>query len=397
MSNRVINKSLFILFCLVLSLGQLQRIELPLGLAIYLHELIMAFWLALSVITYPNKLKKFWIKLFKKVKNNQSFVALLILIGVGWITSFWQGNNLTRPLLYSLRFGFYISFIGQLFFLHTLKVLSAKTIRKWLLISGTLILWFGFLQYFFWPDTRSLIVLGWDDHYFRLISTILDPGFTGLIFVVTLFLLRPMQLNKLVKTALSLLLITGIFLTYSRASYLSLGVLIAALATQYRKGLNFKILTPLVVILIISLALLNTSNGGEGTNLLRTSTIQARISTTTASLSTLKPYQWIIGRGLFVSSYSINPPQLGSLSQPYHANLPDNSLLLILGGTGFAGLLLSAYLLSQYLYYLHKLQKTFLPILLAVLTHSLFSATLTYPFVLIFLGGSWLVGSKAKT
>ena len=39
-------------------------------------------------------------------------------------------------------------------------------------------------NYFIFPDVRSLAVDQWDPHYYRLVGSLLDPGFTGIILVL---------------------------------------------------------------------------------------------------------------------------------------------------------------------------------------------------------------------
>src|SRR3989304_8999963 len=60
-------------------------------------------------------------------------------------------------------------------------LLNIKIDRKYLLFFSSAIAVFGLAQYILIPDTRFLAVLNWDDHYYRLLSTLLDPNFTGII------------------------------------------------------------------------------------------------------------------------------------------------------------------------------------------------------------------------
>ena len=61
--------------------------------------------------------------------------------------------------------------------------------------------------------------LGWDDHYYRLISVLFDPNFTGLILVLGLILI---YFNRPRSWWLYAIHLLALLLTYSRSSYLAL-------------------------------------------------------------------------------------------------------------------------------------------------------------------------------
>ncbi|MEN8253430.1 MAG: O-antigen ligase family protein [Patescibacteria group bacterium] len=362
------------LFICVLSLGNLQRIQLPNDLAFYLHDILIFVWLI--YFSFKNKLK------FQINKNIKLF---LLWIFLGWILAFISGENLLKPILYFFRLIFYFIFV------YSLRDLKNNLNSK-LLIFGLLILFFGFLQYTFLPDTRFLAALGWDDHYYRLISTLLDPNFTGIILILTFFFLQASKIldNKywiLVRRALSLTLISGILLTYSRASYLAFLIslsLLTLINIKYKK--SFLIFIFYFLFFLISIPIL-PKHPGEGTRLMRTASVNSRVNSVTQDLSSLKTRNLIFGQGLF-SNLKKERASGKYLEIPNHANLSTNSFIQIFTGTGLVGLTLFLIIILKFLKKIYLSKKFYLlSASMAILIHSLFNATLTYPFVVIFFLG----------
>jgi hypothetical protein len=259
------------------------------------------------------------------------------------------------------------------------------------------------------PDARSLSILGWDDHYYRLLSTQLDPNFTGLLLVITMFWLwslpftfwqwlihglTTIQLKLVQKTVTYIgsgLLLISIGLTFSRSTFLALAVGLSLFVTsrffnQKQKKFLPQIALSLLAVTATILVTLHIAPkpDGEGVNLWRTRSVYARIATSNNWMKSLDPYQVLLGRGLFVP-----PPEELSASTAAtadHANLPDNFFVLLLSGFGVLGVLLSMILLSSVSNKL-KTDSYTLAILGSVLTHSLFNNSLLQAFVLIFLLG----------
>ena len=382
------------LICLTIALGQLQRLEVGGRVAVYVHELLMVIWLMVVWLRRPQLIsqviKQSW--LFLKTHR-------LLLIWAAWILVGWVQATLTNSLplttwLYAARICFYLIFWLAIWHQLKIKELAVSSLHTSLLISGSLVVWFGLLQYLVVPDIRSLAILGWDDHYYRLVSTFFDPAFTGMTLVLTLALGLFWNTHRYLKLGWMWLVMLAIALTYSRASYLSLGILISLVTIWPQVKLARSVKYAVLIALSAFLALfLIPTRGGEGVKLARTSSIQARATSITQGLSSLEGYEWLTGKGL-LNSLSARP----SASQiPYHATLPDNSVLLILGGTGLIGSLLTLVLLAQLYRYLWRSQPRLIPILTAVLIHSLFSATLTQPLVMFYFGGVWLVTAKSRT
>jgi hypothetical protein len=80
---------------------------------------------------------------------------------------------------------------------------------------------------------------------------------------------------------------------------------------------------------------------GEGQKILRTTSVEARLTAAQNQLSRLYGYTWLTGNGLFVST-----PEKLTLTN--HAILPDSWLITLLVGTGGIGLCLWLALLYRY-------------------------------------------------
>ena len=239
------------------------------------------------------------------------FVALIIFL-------LWIFEKSRRPKIYTwikalvVTSVFSLLFSLSLFQLEEIYVGAMYLVRVFAYISVFLISWdvvrekaqlksnlfmsliavslataiFGWIQYFLYPDLRSLAAYGWDDHYFRLIGTFLDPGFTSIILVfgliATLAKYHRVKSKRLV--FLSAFFLITIAFTYSRAGYLAtLGGLLTLL---YLKG-KIRVFLVSVVVFILSILIL-PKPGGEGVNLGRTTSIFARVANYSETLQIFK-------------------------------------------------------------------------------------------------------------
>jgi hypothetical protein len=385
---------LYLLFFCVLSLGQLERIEWGSFPAFYVHDILLVGFVGWHALNSE------WYSWCWKVVRRVPTVGMLGLfwVWVGWMTSLISGNFSLYAFFVFIRLSLYIlSFFSVAFDLKTQKIQSS-TLALGVLVFTTLLLYFGVLQYLFIPDTRILFFLGWDDHYYRLLSTLLDPGFTGLIFSLGYFFIFGLlsskktflkSFNPRILFGLCIGLVIGILLTYSRASYMAFisGVVLLIFYFWKKKQYHFLIFNTVMFFAFFLVVPLLPRPAGEGVRLERTSTITSRVTTVQQNIQLLKtPTEIFFGRGLFVPTVDSSPTVYSN--QPTHARLPDNWILLILTGTGLIGsVIFISLLFTTFRALISK------PLLLwvglsIVLIHSLFNASLTYPFVVLFLG-SW--------
>lgn len=346
--------SLFIVF----PFGQLTKVPgLPPTINLYLHDLIISLIFVLWLFTKP-KIKS------KLLKPLSYFLVVCLLSLIIAIPNFTTIQILTSSL-YLVRFLVYSSLI---FSLKDLKL----PIKKYLIYSALALGIFGMLQYLFWPDTRFLASAGWDDHYYRVISTFGDPSFVGLILLLGLILTFVTKASPWFYP----ILLIPLFLTYSRSTYLALLTAILGYSI-IKKQLKFLLLAVLVLTVLPFLP----RPGGAGVKLERVFSIKQRLDNYQDSLTIIKQKP-ILGVGFNTLRYYKNEP----LS---HAGAGlDSSLLFIFATTGIVGLFSYLNLLKS----IFKQSLVFKLSLIAVFIHALFQNSLFYPWVLI-----WLFSLTADT
>jgi hypothetical protein len=370
-----------VFFFILLSLGQFERVDLPFLPAFYLHDLVIIGFIAKAFVSQKFLLKSIARKIFKP-----SFLVILFIgwVVVGWINAFLTHGELVTGLLYFARLGLYGVGGYVLFELVKSEVIPRSAVRVGIFLFGFFLFYFGVMQYFFFPDTRMLFFLGWDDHYFRLISTLFDPGFTGLLFTLSFVFWQ-----KQVGLKWSWPLLVGVLLTYSRASYLVAVIsLVLLIMLSFTKNEVLKLLFFVFTLFMFFVAIPFLPHpGGEGVNLARTSTIEARQKTWTEDLLTLRGAELFVGKGLFTPVHL----DTSEYADENHALLPDSWLATILVGTGGVGLAVFLVLLFNFFLRHWKTHPYFIIGVLAVLFHGLFNNSLFYPFVVIFLLAWWSI------
>ena len=370
-----ITRLIFFVILGLLAFGQLQRFQITPDITLFGHDFAIGFWLILVWLTDKEVIKK----LSKLVKNKH---LRLILAWTGLVFLFNLSILNWQYVAYISRLAFYITFGLTLW-----QTSILETRDKWLglgLYSLVFLLW-GWWQYLFLPDTRFLAVLGFDDHYYRLIGTTFDPNFSGVILGM-MFLIWQFISNSLkkrldwLKWLGSILLLVSISLTFSRASYISLFIAFIATKLNIKAGLGTVAKAGLVIVLLAGVLLFTSRHQtGEGVNLFRTASINARISYDVDIVSSWSTLDWLIGSGWQFST-SI-PSSDRTFIPPNMANLPNNLLVTIIGGWGLVGLLLLSRTLLQTKPW-QKLTSLQLGLIILVLVHSQFNNTLLHPLVL---------------
>jgi len=259
-----------------------------------------------------------------------------------------------------------------------------------LLLAGLSLTALGLLQYFIFPDLTQLKWLGWDDHYYRLAGTIFDPGFTGILLVLTFFLCLHTKLDKTTKIFSLALTTLALFLTYSRASYLAF---FAGLIIYGLKKIKLKKAVYIIFAFLFVLPFLPKPKG-EGVNLLRTFSITRRFDSMKIGL-TIFSQNPVTGVGFNLLRPAVNRYQLAESDwQTSHSAAGiDNSYIFILATMGIPGLIAFLWLLYSILN-IKTNQLLIHTSFAAVSTHALFTNTFFYPFVMLWL---WLLlGSSTE-
>lgn len=227
---------------------------------------------------------------------------------------------------------------------------------------------FGLFQYFFWPDLTYFSSLNWDPHLFRLVSTFLDPTFTGLIYLLFFQFLIFSQFSP----SFIILSYSALALTYSRSSLLSLEIASFFYSQKIKSLKPFLLATAIITLTLIILP----QKPGEGTKLDRTSSIKAKIE------NYQQGFNLFSRSPLFGFGYN-NLATVRPINSNSHANSGfDSSLVTIATTTGIFGL---TFFISGFFHLFNH--STSLPqtIIITIFTHSLFSNSLLYPPILFML------------
>lgn len=325
-------------------------------------------------------------------------VALFSLVLAGISTDL---PSLLKGSFYLIRFTIYVFFYFAVGDMVRSRSEFLKKLPDGLLVAGIGTALTGWFQYLMFPDTRPLAQYGWDDHFYRLIGSFLDPAFTGLILLLTLLLIAFRKWETLLGRAFAILsfaFVWGAFaLTYSRASYVGLVSATAGFFAiwifQNRDNIVRRVFATLIALVVISLGtiFLLPRPGGAGTNLTRTSTIAARFTNYEQAVEVAKENPLFgIGFNLYAQKASLLENDKTTRNKPSHSGV-HSSLLFVYTTTGISGLLVYIFL------WWHILKTSWTQrntpgggILfcsgLAVLTHSVFDNSLFYPWIMGWMG-----------
>ncbi len=362
----------------LLIFGQFGRITIASNVAIYLHELILTFLMAWAILFHPKQS----VTIIKKQPFIGPFLLIVASILISLFGAWWSHDNgWMIGSAYAIRFVLYAGVFLVLSVGKELKYIKSRDIRYGLYFLGLGLGILGLAQYIFFPDTRFLKLLGWDDHYYRLISTLFDPPFTAALLIVSLLLL---QYDLWIKPTLLkhrrfwigswTTLFVSLLLTYSRASYVAYagGIIMLFLFTR-----RYIVLIP-ILLLMVGIVILPRP-ASEGARLERTVSIQARVEATTQSLQTFSLRTLVIGNGWYVSNAH---RQSSQLNLPSHSSSVDNSILHIIQSTGMLGL--GAFIWFGYVIVKKaKNHSEILIVYIALLIASQFNNVLFYPWVMV--------------
>lgn len=379
--HRKSNRYLLFIFFSLLGLGQLQRWQLTPQLAIYLHEVVILTLVIVNAFHFcrHHQLSNEAIKWKKLVSNN-----LVMKVSIGLVSYLILQTVLLNlislnliSLAYFTRFIIYFSLIFTILYLVREKIVQKTQLLWGLFFTSLIVLLLGIMQYQWLPDTRWLWLYGWDDHYYRLISTLFDPNFTGLLITMGFFLFLSLYQSTSWRTPskliLSVIFLLGLALTYSRASYLAFGIGLSAYAWSVQK----KQLLLFGALLLLSLPFLPRP-ASEGVLLERTASVTARLESNQQALAGFQGWEVLFGQGMYRGI------QVNADGKPNHATAPDNSFLFFLTSFGIIASIAALYLLVQLMKWSGQ-YPVMISSLSAVLIHSLFNNSLFFVWVMSFL------------
>ena len=371
--------ALLFLFFASLLLGQLGGIPVAPGVTLYLHDFVAVAILGYGIFTGAIRRSMTGSRLVKPIVAFTMVGVLSLLLNASVVptAALWKGS------LYLLRWvgyaGVYFALVGSL--------VSSVFLLRGLFILGTGLAVAGLLQFVFYPDLRNLMYLGWDPHYYRVFSTLFDPNFAGILFVLTLIVGVYLFLQKR-----SIWMIGGIgitmtalLLTYSRSSYLGF---LAAIGTWIVIRRKWKV--GLVGLLLFLIAIVYLPRPGrEALSLDRFDSTVSRLSNWRQSVQRIsqKP---ILGYGFNVLPFL---QQESSLFSKAGAGI-DNSFLFVGVTTGLVGLIVYGWLLWSMIGVGKRAliaKKTsilgiaYLATLAAIAVDSMFVNSLFYPWVMVWV------------
>lgn len=299
-------------------------------------------------------------------------------------------NQLLISFFYLTRFISYFAF-GLL--IHNYLNESEK-INSIFILSGVTLALAGFIQFYFYPDLGFLQTNGWDPHFYRMVSTFLDPNFLGAFFVIVLsiivFHLTRKQKYWLHFTFIFGVIFLSLLLTFSRSSYLMFFICFAAIAFL-KKSIPLFILT---IFLSLTLWLgfdIYTRSISKPRNIDRAQSAQLRLNNWQIGFKIFKEYP-ILGVGFNTYHYALvkNLNMDAQFLESRGSRSNDSSLLHILTTTGIIGLII--YLLFIFSIFKEALKsKTtqhniiLISCLLGLFAHSFFNNSLLYPPILFWI------------
>lgn len=235
----------FALSVISLSLAQLVSLSKNLGLNMYAFDFVVLGYGLIGLIFFLIK------KQFRIPLNLLGFISVCFFGLLGWVFNFNQFVSVYLGLFYLVRLVGYLLAGCVTYNLLLSSRISVNALLNWFIYSGVFLVFAGFIQLVLLPDFSVLDAsLGWDPHYNRLASTFFDPNFLGayLVFcfgfsvfgLITTKAKTPIYSRYLI---ISLILLAGIFLTFSRSAWLMLGLFVFTLGLlKYRKMLLVSLL-----------------------------------------------------------------------------------------------------------------------------------------------------------
>ncbi len=248
----------YVIFLLLYPLGNLSRI--PIGdIVITLNDVILPA-LIVSWCLYALVVEK-RVLLPPKVVLVFLF-GLIAMISLVAGMQYLEVSQILISALYLIRWAEYAAlFLITYHYLRTSTDPQKKihTLINYLLYIQFAFVLFGFVQLMLFPDFSKYVQHGWDPHYYRLLSSFLDPNFAGLFLVFGLVMsITPLvlgafkQIPRILFMFLAVLSLAGIVMTFSRSSYLALVVAIGVVGLfASRKMLVVFVLFALVIFLTV--------------------------------------------------------------------------------------------------------------------------------------------------
>jgi len=375
-------KILIPLFFVSFSLGEIARIQFPNSITVGLFD-ISVVSLSFYILAKTRK-SKFTLKIP---------IILFILISLFSLGINFRRYELDQFLIGSLYLLRWIAYTGVYFSATSLSDKGKKYTLRFMMLSGIFIVFFGYLQFLFYPSLRNLYYLGWDEHMHRMFSTFLDPNFAGVVFVlffVFFYVFKEKFIsNRLLSSLILLLTFGAIILTYSRGAYLMFVICALIYSILVRQ---WKVVAGVVLVFAILFIILSPRFYIENTNLLRVASATQRLESSKQALAIFNKNPLGVGFNTFRYAREKYGFKDLSLFGPSHSGAGvDNSMVLILVTTGVPGFLVYVYLIykifriGSFNLRKNKMGLVLLVSLGGLLVNSLFINSLLYSFTMAWI------------
>lgn len=284
-------------------------------------------------------------------------------------------------IAYSGRFFLYILF-GWTLYSGALPGLKER-VPQTIAYSGVALAILGFFQLILFPNLAFLQTEGWDPHYLRLVSTLLDPNFLGGFFTLC-FITLLSQVNSKMPTIPKVMLgiiYLALLLTFSRSAYLTFGL--ALLAFSFFRKSPKMVLISLLLIGGLGLGYLGYQHAiAQPRGINRQQSAQYRISSWQTGWEMFN-HSPVLGVGFNAYRYALTEYNLTpkEFTQTRGASANDSSLLFILSTTGIIGFAVFLLFLGS----LARQNTLLLTGLTGIIAQSFFINSLFYPWILIWI------------
>lgn len=345
------------------------------GVAVSLTDVLVGIALLFLVIWQVGIQRQIF-----KIKN---FRWIIIFWLVGLLSLVVSGN--LRGGLYLLRFILYSSSFYLGYSLIRLKITTLTRISQLLVWLGGELAILGLLQLIFFPNLTFLADFGFDPHKNRLVSTFLDPNFTGAFLNISLLLSLFLWLKERNKLWIiwSVIILLAVILTFSRSAYLMMLVELGLFGLlKWKKLLIGFLVGGMLVYLFIS-PVHNRINGAFAVD----KSASERIYSWQNGLQAFSTHP-VLGVGFDnLRSYFDSKNRFKVFAdQTVHSGAGvDSSLLFILATTGLVGFMVYIFWLADYFKQNRKKEMTFIIFCLTagLLIDSQFINSLFYPPIML--------------
>lgn len=365
---------LFYIFLGSLLTGQLGGLSVAPGVVVYIHDVVLLVWYIIFGIRLVRNRARTMPRLLAPIMS----FCIVGLLSLAVNSDRFSFGQLSIGGLYLLRWMFY----AGLYLMIAMSGIAWKTIMRGLYQFGVVFGILGVCQYVLYPDLRNLMYLGWDPHYYRLVSTFLDPNFAGCILVLTfllgLHIIIVEKKTRVYYVAQAVVLIT-IYLTYSRSAFVALAAGVIAWFIVHQRWRVIVLTIGLLGVLILFPA-----SGDDTHKLLRIDTSLARVSNwlESASLVVARP---IFGHGFNMLRFVWGRPLISDGVVTRASSGVDSSVLFVLATSGILGLLSYAWI---YVRVLGAQKKLIVPLVIALFVNSVFINSAFYPWIMLWI---WVV------